>query len=471
MKKQLSLVMVVMMLQWFVASGVQAESVTVTLSAVVNGIYDPAGVIGDTIPVGSEISGTYIYETTTPDQDPSVELGFYPHAAGNGYLNLVVGPYQIQTNTTLDNAFEMYIEDEFSPGYEVYSVKSYQLLPDNGATFYYASLDLAALDAFVLQSSELTATLPDYHNFTMLKSVHVEGIKDGEIFYINADLVGLTSDSQNQAVEPVVQEGRYEYRANAVVTYIDDPAGVLSGKVDINSAITAGFVYDMATPNSSSFPEEGTYLHTPGTGEVSVAFSDVSLSTDPTAMTPEVRVIDADTSNWNHMGILGHSVISNNTMITAYNVGIFFDGPSAALNSIEMPAGTLSLQDWYDARVVVSGEGWGFDAVITSLELIKVPVFEVFPPAGTVHPLQHFDMAFRVNNQAIVTGINGMNNDQDISYYLSGCAVLPKFDLTQSIVCPDTTSILMPGDNAIQFELMLEDGSVLDTSVSWEVRD
>jgi hypothetical protein len=457
--------MAVLLMPWFMLNAVHAESVTVSVSATVILVDDPYGVVPDIQP-GYPIDGEYTYETTTPDQDPTVQLGFYPHGDGSGYFNLVVGPYQVVTDTAQTNAFEVFIDDEYSPGSEYYAVGSSMLLPSNGATFNFTYLDMQAYAASALQSASLTFAPPDPGLFDH-KQVHIDGVKNGQYFHVVAELADLSGNGQT-----AIQQTRYKYRANAVVTSLYDPNGMLAGKVGINDMIAAGFVYDVSTPNTSGYSGEGFYMHAPGTGGVSVSFADVLLTTDPLAQTPEVHVFNSDDPyGWDHLGLFGKMVTSNNTAISAYEVDVFFDGPGTVLDSIEMPAGNLSLSGWENARVMVNGEGWYFEAAIISLELVPTQVVEVFPSDGRVHPMQHFDMALRVNDQAVVMGINGMNNGQDVSPYLAGCAILPRQELTQSVVCPDITQILMPGGNALQFHLMLDDGSVLETGVNWEVRD
>lgn len=466
MKKQLSLLMAVLMLPLIIMSNAHAESVTVNIDATVIQVDDPYGVVPE-IALGDSMGGSYTYETLTPDLEPLLEKGVYPHEGGSGSLNLALGPYQVQTDTAQTGAFGIDIDDEYTPGWEWYMVMSHHLLPNNGVIFEYAGIDLGGNNGGALPSAALTTTPPNPLLFNINRNVYIQGTKDGFFFSVILDVTGLAVASQT---EP--QQTRYEYRANAVVTYLDDPGGVLAGRVDIDSMINAGFIYDLATPNSSSYPSEGLYLHAPGTGGVSVSFADVVLSTDPEAQTPEVHVFNSDDpAGWDHFGIIGNTVVSNNTAITAYNVGVLFDGSGAVFDSIEMPAGNLSLPDWNDTRIMVIGNGWSFEARITSLELVKVPVVEVFPADGGVHPMQHFDMALRVVDQALITGINGTNNGQDISPYLVGCAILPKQDLAQSVVCPDTTSILVPGGNSLQLQVMLDDGRVHDANLSWVVRE
>lgn len=373
----------------------------------------------------------------------------------------MAGAYQVESDTTLPYSFDIFIDDESMPGYEFYSASSYTLLPSNGATFYFAAVEMAASNASALQSAALTTTPPDMTLFNDDRSIRFEGMKNNQYFSVIADLQSLSSSGQTAT------QTRYEYRANAVVTTLYDPYGQLAGKLDVNGTLTTSFVYDLLTPNSSSYPEEGLYVHSPGTGEIKVEFADVVLNTDPTAQTPEVHVINpADPTYMDVLGINGNGVVSNNTTVNAWGIDVMFDGPSSALDSTLMPAGNLSLSDWNNAKVFVNGDNWYFEATITSLDLVQVPVVELFPADGTVHPLQNFDVGIRVNDQSDVVAITGTNNGQDITPYLGGCMIQPKVGSTQSVICPNTNMILMPGDNAVQLHIMLQD-NVLDTSVNW----
>ena len=64
----------------FAAVGVQAEMVTFEVTAAVKNVYDPAGVLGGTIQAGDTITGTYTFDTATPDSNSLViEISAFVH--------------------------------------------------------------------------------------------------------------------------------------------------------------------------------------------------------------------------------------------------------------------------------------------------------------------------------------------------------------------------------------------------------
>ena len=56
-----------------------AKGVTINLTAVVDLVDNPRGVLVGSIAPGDVITGSYTYNPKTKDMDPSAEVGFYPH--------------------------------------------------------------------------------------------------------------------------------------------------------------------------------------------------------------------------------------------------------------------------------------------------------------------------------------------------------------------------------------------------------
>lgn len=78
--------------------------VTFNVSATVREIYDYDNVLGNAVNIGDTISGTYTFNTNTPDSDPSAEYGRYEHVPGSGSygFNITIGNATLKTNTSTD---------------------------------------------------------------------------------------------------------------------------------------------------------------------------------------------------------------------------------------------------------------------------------------------------------------------------------------------------------------------------------
>ncbi len=444
------------LMPWCVATSAVAESVTVDVTATVSSVYDPYGVIGEITP-GSTISGSYTYETTTPDQDPYLQVGFYPHEPGTGTLNLTMGSYQVVSDPAAP--FDMFIDDESMPGFEAYHVNSPAILPSNGVNFYGTGIMLEADTGAALQDALLTATPPDLAAFNNRRSIEISGESEmgGQYFNVTADITSL------QLASPPT---RFTYRVSAIVDNVQDWDNTLAGRVEHNQLISAEFTYDTTTPNSSPVPESGIYQHEPGMGALGVTMGGIVLTSDPLVPGPDVLIENSDWSDSIH--VLGN-LLSSDPSLYGGAASLEFFGPDYVLSSIALPTDALDLTDWDMANLMVNGSNWQVEARIVSVERVALPAVESFPESGKVHPMQNVDVALRVNNDAEVVGITGTRNGQDFSFALWDCTILPKTDATQSVICPTMTWDLVDGFNVVQFQLQMSDGSVLTKEVTWQL--
>lgn len=86
--------------------------VTLSVSATVREVYDYDNVLAGAVNVGDVISGTYTYNTDTPDIDPAPEYGRYEHFPGSGNygFNITLANTNLKTDTN-QAAFYMTIVD------------------------------------------------------------------------------------------------------------------------------------------------------------------------------------------------------------------------------------------------------------------------------------------------------------------------------------------------------------------------
>jgi hypothetical protein len=120
MKKALSTAILLFVLGLFV-SNANAELITISLSATVNYARDDGGYLEGKIDVGSIITGSYTYESTTPDSKPETWGGDYWHYSSPAGVFLSVGGFEFKTD--LENvAFCVSVRDN-TPD-DVYAIGS-----------------------------------------------------------------------------------------------------------------------------------------------------------------------------------------------------------------------------------------------------------------------------------------------------------------------------------------------------------
>lgn len=145
-----------------VATEARAEPICVDLVAEIAYIDDIGGVLPSSIAVGGLVTGTYVYESTTPDINPSPALGLYMYTSAPFGITLDVGGYVFRTDP--DNVeFGIEIADDFGdPPSDTYLVGSTNNLFDlgsGGRNFITWQLDDPTATA--LSSDALPAAPPD----------------------------------------------------------------------------------------------------------------------------------------------------------------------------------------------------------------------------------------------------------------------------------------------------------------------
>jgi len=82
----------------FCASPAQAYLITIQIEAVVDSVEDDYGYLEGKINPGDIITGFYIYESTTPDTNPSSSVGDYWHHAPSYGISLTAGNFVFKTD-------------------------------------------------------------------------------------------------------------------------------------------------------------------------------------------------------------------------------------------------------------------------------------------------------------------------------------------------------------------------------------
>lgn len=173
------------------SGNVHAELITVNISATVDYVDDIGNGLNGQMKAGDTISGTYTYESTTPDTDASITYGMYPHPSGIGGIDLTVNGLSLKTNPNrLNGDFDMNIVNETN--YDFYHVMSFNNSPlTTGAQLNYMAIDLYDPSGQAHSSDHLPKTAPNL-NVYEYTDIHGDGTSaDGMSFHFVAKINSL----------------------------------------------------------------------------------------------------------------------------------------------------------------------------------------------------------------------------------------------------------------------------------------
>ena len=141
------------------AVNLHAELVTIHITAEVKYVDDPGGLLEDKVTVGDAITGSYSYNSDTPDNNPMSSLGAYWHYSSTYGINLSVGGFVFQTDP--DNVELLLGIDNGTYGHDTYHIISYNNLPlSNGVEVNHILWQLDDYSSAALSSDALPTTPP-----------------------------------------------------------------------------------------------------------------------------------------------------------------------------------------------------------------------------------------------------------------------------------------------------------------------
>jgi len=127
-KTHILILAVVMCGLFFCAPRADAALVTISITAEVTNVYDTGALLEERINVGDIITGTYTYDTSTPDLDPRINVGCYRQYEPPCGVSLNVGGFVFRTDPdNVDFLFE--IRNNFRALYDRYKLISENNLP------------------------------------------------------------------------------------------------------------------------------------------------------------------------------------------------------------------------------------------------------------------------------------------------------------------------------------------------------
>ena len=102
-----------------------AETISIAITAEVAEVSDPGGYLGGAINVGDVITGTYVYESTTPDTNSLPTVGDYWHTTAPFGITLNAGGLVFRTNPSNVNFLVEIVNDHGVPAMDAYLLRSY----------------------------------------------------------------------------------------------------------------------------------------------------------------------------------------------------------------------------------------------------------------------------------------------------------------------------------------------------------
>lgn len=113
----------------FSARPAQATLITIEITAEVDSVDDPSGYLEGNISAGDTITGTYTYESTTPDSSPLDPIvGHYYHYSSPSGISLTVGAFDFRTDPS-NVYFHVLIVNDNQSGDDIYGVDSQNNVP------------------------------------------------------------------------------------------------------------------------------------------------------------------------------------------------------------------------------------------------------------------------------------------------------------------------------------------------------
>jgi hypothetical protein len=138
-----------------------AADVTIAIQGPVVVVTDPAGVLGGTIQAGDIISGTYTYNTATPDANALPTVGDYWHTTSPYGLILTAGGHVFRTARTNVQFLVEIVNDHGTPASDHYLLRSYTNRPlANGAVVEHIAWQLDDPTLAALSSEALPVGAP-----------------------------------------------------------------------------------------------------------------------------------------------------------------------------------------------------------------------------------------------------------------------------------------------------------------------
>ena len=159
MREKTKIVVVFFVILALSANSLQAAIIIIDLTAEISDVDDLGGLLEGLVNVGDIITGSYTYDSATPDSKPSETVGQYEYVTQPYGVSLSVGGFVFQTDPENINFLVSVGNNHL--GDDRYSLRSYSNLPlSNGVLVDHISWQLVDYSATALSSDALPTTPP-----------------------------------------------------------------------------------------------------------------------------------------------------------------------------------------------------------------------------------------------------------------------------------------------------------------------
>jgi len=172
-------------------SNLRGAVIEISITAEITGIDDRDGLLEGKISVGHIMTGSYIYDSATPDSQSATEVGDYWHHSSPYGIYLSGGGFSFQTDPDSVNLLVEIVNNHTAGGlYDAYGVVSYaNLLLSNGAPVDTIEFYLEDSFADALSSDALPTAAPfledwDKHYISLIG-------KEVGTYYIDAEVTSI----------------------------------------------------------------------------------------------------------------------------------------------------------------------------------------------------------------------------------------------------------------------------------------
>lgn len=178
---------------------VHAEPVCIAITAEVAYVDDRGGILDGAINVGDVITGTYVYESTTPDTNPLPTVGDYWHTTAPFGITLNAGGFVFRTDPANVNFLVEIVNDHGTPASDNYLLRSYNNIFDVGSSSdNHISWQLDDPTLAALSSEALPTVPPVLSDWQSIFGLDIQGSSFRDEFLIrshvtSANLCGDTS--------------------------------------------------------------------------------------------------------------------------------------------------------------------------------------------------------------------------------------------------------------------------------------
>ena len=463
-----------------------AEPVSFEISATVYNVGDMGNSLEGSVIPGDKITGTYTIDPATPDSDPSPEYGHYLHNTGSVGFDLNLNNHSLKSDDTIPgHMLEAYVMNSFSDHFSMGSWGNQPLA--NGANVDDIMLDLYDPTGQVFSSDALTSQVPNMSAFD-IHDIHIFGSRANiDYYYIDAKIdsisvVGGGNSSQCSSNNSSIET----FLLNATVREVWDDGNVITNNINIGDTISGSYTFNTSTADIDSSPNVGFFEHHPGSGEYGfdLSVNSYTIKTDTNTNPFNIFMYDGQTDADIYSADAYGSQIPfiNGSLIDTISVHI--NDPSRNIitgatltNTPPVLNGSEQIREIYISGMGNSPMGNSYFSIIATLNSIENSCTEpqspiiISPAEGTFDPVQRFDAAIIMEpGLANLMTMQGTLNGMDITPTLSSCYPgAPNIQNRQTFVCPDFSYMLTPGNNTLDINFSLSDGSLLHQSVNWQL--